>query len=97
MPFFCYLSFNAPHTPLHVPEKYHNMYRDTDPTSGFGNDSRPFPQMSEKDKEDARRVYAMVTNIDDNIGLLLKKLRDLNIDENTIIIFMTDNGPQLMR
>ncbi len=96
-PFFCYLAFNAPHTPLQVPEKYHNMYRDTDPTSGFGNDSRPFPQMSEKDKEDARRVYAMVTNIDDNIGLLLKKLRDLNIDENTIIIFMTDNGPQQMR
>jgi arylsulfatase A-like enzyme len=53
--------------------------------------------MSEKDREDARRVYAMVTNIDDNIGRLLKKLQDLNIDNNTVVIFMTDNGPQQLR
>lgn len=96
-PFFCYIAFNAPHTPLQVPEKYYNIYRDTDPSSGFENDNRPFPLMNEKDKEDARRVYAMVTNIDDNIGRLLKKLQDLDVDENTIVIFMTDNGPQQRR
>jgi arylsulfatase len=96
-PFFCYLAFNAPHTPLQVPERYYNMYRDTDPSKGFENDNRPFPQMNEKDKEDARRVYAMVTNIDDNIGRLLKKLQDLDIAGNTVVIFMTDNGPQQRR
>lgn len=53
--------------------------------------------MNEKDIEDARRVYAMITNIDDNIGLLLKKLQDLDIAENTVVIFMTDNGPQQNR
>jgi arylsulfatase A-like enzyme len=53
--------------------------------------------MTEKDKEDARKVYAMVENIDDNIGRLTKKLQELKIDENTIIIFMTDNGPQQRR
>jgi arylsulfatase len=53
--------------------------------------------MTEKDKADARKVYAMVTNIDDNIGKLLKKLDELNIAENTLIIFMTDNGPQQTR
>ena len=53
--------------------------------------------MTEKDNEDARRVYAMVTNIDDNVGRLLKKLQDLNIAENTVVIFMTDNGPQQRR
>jgi len=96
-PFFCYLAFNAPHTPLQVPEKYYQIYKDTDPSIGFENNNRPFQEMSEKDKEDARKVYAMVTNIDDNIGRLLKKLDDLGIDENTVVIFMTDNGPQQRR
>lgn len=96
-PFFCYLAFNAPHTPLQVPEKYYKKYKDIDPASGFENDNRPFTKMTEKDKEDARKVYAMVTNIDDNLGKLLKKLEDLNIADNTLIIFMTDNGPQQTR
>jgi len=96
-PFFCYLAFNAPHTPLQVPNKYYLAYKDIDPASGFENDNRPFAKMSEKDKEDARKVYAMVTNIDDNMGKLLQKLDDLKIADNTLIIFMTDNGPQQTR
>ncbi len=96
-PFFCYLAFNAPHTPLQVPDKYYREYKDLDPTKGFENDHRPFPAMSQRDKEDARRVYAMVSNIDDNIGILLRKLDDLSLAENTIVIFMTDNGPQQRR
>ena len=96
-PFFCYLSFNAPHTPLQVPDKYYQQYKDIDPASDFEDDSRPFVEMSEKDKEDARKVYAMVTNIDDNVGRLLQKLEDLKIADNTLVIFMTDNGPQQVR
>ncbi|MEM6379097.1 MAG: arylsulfatase, partial [Bacteroidota bacterium] len=96
-PFFCYLSFNAPHTPLQVPDEYYEVYKDTDPSKGFEGDDRPFPEMTDKDKEDARRVYAMVQNIDDNLGKLFKKLDDLSIAEETILIFMTDNGPQQRR
>ena len=96
-PFFCYLAFNAPHTPLQVPDKYYRIYKDLDPSGGFENDPRPFPDMTEKDKEDARKVYAMVSNIDENIGILLKKLDDLDLSENTVVIFMTDNGPQQRR
>lgn len=96
-PFFCYLSFNAPHVPLQVPDKYYQMYKSIDPASGFEHDQRPFSKMSEKDKEDARKVYAMVTNIDDNIGKVIEKLDELNIAENTLLIFMTDNGPQQTR
>ena len=96
-PFFCYLSFNAPHTPLQVPDKYYQMYKDIDPSTGFEKDKRPFVKMSEKDKEDARKVYAMVSNIDDNIGKLLQKLKDLKISKNTLVVFMTDNGPQQIR
>jgi arylsulfatase len=96
-PFFCYLSFNAPHTPLQVPQEYYNKYKDIDPSEGFGQDDRPFPEMTEMDKEDARKVYAMVDNIDVNIGKLLDNLEQEGIAENTIVIFMTDNGPQQRR
>ena len=96
-PFFCYLSFNAPHTPLQVPDSYYQRYKDIDPSSGYENDQRPFSKMSEKDKEDARKVYAMVSNIDDNLGKLFEKLEELDVAKNTIIIFMTDNGPQQTR
>ncbi|MDB9849203.1 arylsulfatase [Flavobacteriaceae bacterium] len=94
--FFCYLSFNAPHTPLQVPEKYYNMYKDLNPELGFSDDLSDF-RMNEKDKEDARKIYGMVTNIDDNIGKVINKLKELKIEEETIIIFMTDNGPQQIR
>ena len=96
-PFFCYLAFNAPHTPLQVPDKYYQKYKDIDPASGFENDERPFVKMNEQNKEDARRVYAMVENIDDNLAKIFDKLNKLGIDENTIVLFMTDNGPQQIR
>lgn len=96
-PFFTYLSFNAPHTPLQVPEEYYQKYKDIDPGAGFGRDGRPFYPMSDKDKEDARKVYAMVENIDDNLAKLFFKLKELGIEDNTIVIFMTDNGPQQQR
>ncbi len=96
-PFFCYLAFNAPHTPLQVPDSYYQKYKDIDPSSGFDGDDRPFSTMSEKDKEDARKVYAMVHNIDDNLGRLFQKLDELKLADNTLVIFMTDNGPQQTR
>jgi len=38
-------------------------------------------------------VYGMCENIDDNVGRIIAKVKELGITENTIIIFMTDNGP----
>ena len=96
-PFFCYLSFNAPHTPLQVPDEYYQRYKNIDPSEGFGEDAGPFYPMSEKNKEDARKVYAMVSNIDDNIGRVLRKLEELGVADNTLVVFMTDNGPQQQR
>ena len=66
-----------------MPGEYYSLFRDIDPSSGFENDIRPFNPMNENNKEDARRVYAMVKNIDDNIGKILQKLGELNLDENT--------------
>lgn len=78
-PFFCYIAYNAPHTPLEVDEAYVAPYR------AMGLD------------DTTAKVYGMVTNIDDNVGRLMEKLRELKLDENTLVIFLTDNGPQQKR
>ena len=47
-----------------------------------------------KDKmpDDRARFYGMITNIDENFGILRSKLKEWRLEENTILIFMTDNG-----
>ncbi|MBI1310535.1 sulfatase-like hydrolase/transferase [bacterium] len=47
--------------------------------------------------ETTARVYGMVQNIDENFGRLLQRLDALGLRGNTIVIFMTDNGPQQNR
>jgi arylsulfatase A-like enzyme len=42
--------------------------------------------------QDAAAYYGMISNIDDNLGTLLARLKDWNIERNTLLIFMTDNG-----
>ena len=43
------------------------------------------------------RTYGMVANVDANIGRLLAKLKELGIEDNTIVVFMSDNGPRTKR
>lgn len=78
-PFFAYLAFNCPHTPLQVPKEYRDRYKDT------------------ALDDDTAKLYGMVANIDDNIGRLLAKIEELNLADNTIVVFLTDNGPQVRR
>lgn len=51
---------------------------------------RPFLEMGYDDTTAAR--WGMIVNIDDNVGLLLDKLAQWRLEENTLLIFMTDNG-----
>jgi arylsulfatase A-like enzyme len=76
-PFFCYIAPNAPHGPFNVPMEYYNLYKDLSEDV-----------LEEKQK----RFYGMITNIDDNFGTLRNTLKELNIADNTILIFLTDNG-----
>ena len=55
----------------------------------------PYAAQGLNDKD--ARIYGMITNIDDNMGRLLAKLDTLGLAENTIVIFMTDNGPTTRR
>jgi len=95
-PFFAYIAYNAPHTPLQVPEEYHKLYKDRDLSPGqFPSKGQPIQEA--KNLDDIARVYGMVQNIDDNFGRIVKKLEELGLRDNTILIFLTDNGPQQPR
>lgn len=97
-PFLAYLAFNAPHTPLQVPQSYYDRYRDMeiDPEV-YRAEGQYVHDISDNHQEAARGVYAMVTNIDDNIKRLMDALEELDLADNTIVIFLTDNGPQQYR
>lgn len=47
--------------------------------------------------ETTARVYGMVRNIDDNVGRLLAHLKRLDLEQDTLVVFLTDNGPQQRR
>ena len=38
-------------------------------------------------------IYAMCETVDSNVGKLLKRLQELNLEEKTVVVFLTDNGP----
>lgn len=97
-PFFLYVSYNAPHTPLQLPEKYEDMYKNLAfDTETDRQEGKAWAKMTDKDKADARKVYGMATNIDDNIGRILAEVKNQGLEENTIVIFLTDNGNQQLR
>lgn len=96
-PFFVYLPYNAPHTPLEAPEKEYAAYRQVDLSSGqFPKFGYP-PEGKPMTEDEMARLYGMVENIDTNFGRLMQKLDDLQLTNNTIVIFLTDNGPQQPR
>ena len=55
----------------------------------------PLPRSLDEDK--IARVYAMVTNIDANVGRLLEAVESKGIADSTIVVFLTDNGPAFPR
>lgn len=50
------------------------------------------PYVGDVEYQDRANFYGMITKIDENLGILRHKLKALGLDENTILIFMTDNG-----
>lgn len=81
-PFFCYLALCTPHSPMQVPDKYWSKFADAPLKMGHGQNGAH-----------TRAALAMVENIDDNVGRVLAKLDALGIAENTIVVYLSDNGP----
>jgi len=96
--FFVYIATNAPHGPFHdVPEDLLEEYRQV----ALGNDQFPqdrgHPLPAEADLDVRARVFAMITNIDDNVGRLFERIEALGLTDDTIVVFMVDNGPNRNR
>ncbi|MRI00148.1 sulfatase-like hydrolase/transferase [Kriegella sp. EG-1] len=85
-PFFLYLPYNTPHGPMQVPDEYWNNFKDKDLKMKYHGDEK-------EDINYSKAALAMVENIDYNVGRLTKKLKELKLEENTIIIYLSDNGP----
>ncbi|TWU65457.1 Arylsulfatase precursor [Crateriforma conspicua] len=94
--FFTYIATNAPHGPFHdVPDELYQEYLTADFSEIFVKDLPAKRVPAEVDK--LARIAAMITNIDENVGRLLRKLDDLEIRDNTILIYLNDNGPNTLR
>jgi arylsulfatase A-like enzyme len=102
-PFFIYLSFYAVHNPMQGKEQLVQKFTHKADSMGLTNMGAFTrekewirPSMSDNFKEriiQSNPVYAaMIYSVDENIGKLTARLSDLGLDENTIIIFTSDNG-----
>ena len=85
-PFFVYLALNTPHSPMQVPDRWWDKYKEMESTQEFFEKER-------ENVEHTRAAYAMCENIDWNVGRLLKKLDELKLGSNTIVLYFNDNGP----
>lgn len=78
-PWFCYVPYNAPHSPWLVPDRFFDRY------ANLGMDNK------------TACAYAMVESLDENIGRLLNAIEEAGRSKNTIVVFLTDNGPNSER
>ncbi|MEM9281991.1 MAG: arylsulfatase [Verrucomicrobiota bacterium] len=91
-PFFVYLPTNAPHSPYWEPSEYTEAMRERleeVETAGA------FTVEPASKREILIQFLAMIKNIDDNIGKLDAFLEKQGLFENTILVFLTDNGSTL--
>lgn len=90
-PFFLYLAYNAPHSPLQAKEEDLLKY-DFDKNKPLFSDKKGYGEKGRGNTE--RQTYsAMVTCLDRNIGKIMKAIKENGIEENTLVIFHSDNGP----
>ena len=82
-PFFTYVSYNTPHSPMQVPDSYLK-------------DKNIVLKGRYSDKENVKKTeaaLAMVENLDYNVGKVIDSLKKYKLYDNTIIIYFSDNGP----
>ncbi len=89
-PFLCFVPFTTPHSPFSPPPADWARFKD-----------RPLTQTATNPREEqadaTRCALAMVENQDRNVGRILAKLKELKLEENTIVLYFSDNGPNTAR
>lgn len=75
-PFFLYLAFNAPHFPIQPPQEWLDKVNQRE------------PNLSEK----RAKNVALIEHLDFSMGKIMQFLKESGLDENTLIVFTSDNG-----
>jgi len=107
-PFFAYLAFEAPHDPRVPAERHRPLYQPDRmrlpenflPVHPFDNGEMtvrdellaPWPRTPEEIRRQTAEYYAVITGLDENIGRVLAALREAGEEQNTIVIFSSDQG-----
>lgn len=78
-PFFLYLAYNAPHSPIQPPAEWLERVR------------KRRPDLDEK----RAKMVALIEHMDDGIGRVLAALRDAGLEQDTLVLFTSDNGGDL--
>ncbi|MBT1688505.1 arylsulfatase B [Dawidia soli] len=92
-PFFLYVAYNAPHGPLQAKKKDMVPYGYDSTKPAFGNKNSAEVESREGRGNTQQQTYAaMVTNMDHNIGRILSTLKELGMEDNTLVLFHSDNG-----
>lgn len=87
-PFFLYVPFTIPHVALQVPEDSLAEYKDLWPDPPYDGKRGYVPHAH------PRACYAgMVTRMDRSVGRIMALLKELGLEENTLVFFASDNGP----
>lgn len=87
-PFFLYVAFNAPHDPLEAKDEDLKLYGFDENKPRFGKDKTGHGNTEEQ------TFAAMVTCMDRGVGRIIEALKKANISDNTIVLFMSDNGAE---
>lgn len=105
-PFFLWANFDAPHGPYHLCEKYATMYNPDEiqlkefhgydrlpPEQQGWLKTRAYDQLSDDDlKKTLAYYYGAITEVDDHVGRIIAFLKEQNLYEETIILFLADHG-----
>ena len=108
-PFLLVASFTHPHDPFAAPQRYWDLYRDSDvetpaDTIALDPHSRRLRHVCAMDAEPVteaqaragrRAYYAAIAYIDDQLGRLMEALRSVALAEDTIVILTSDHGEML--
>lgn len=78
-PWFLYLAYNAPHTPIQPPQDWLEKVK----------------QREEGISDQRAKLVALIEHLDDGIGKVVQSIKDQGVSEETLVVFTSDNGGQV--